>query len=84
MKVIRSAIIDEEGRRFVEMDFDDDSDLHLSANDRQQFVSFRVDIDQAGFPRLPEAEEEALRSVRGVIDGEIQRLSTLRERGGLA
>ena len=75
MKLIRSAVIDEEGRRFVEMDFYDESDLHLSANDRQPFVSFRVDIDQAGFPRLPEAAEEALRHVRGVIDVEIQRLS---------
>ena len=80
MKVARTAIIDEEGRRFVEMMFEDDNyDLERAAADREQYVSFRVDIDQTGYPRLPEAEEESLRHVRDVIDAEIRRLTAIRE-----
>lgn len=74
MTLQKSSVIEPKGRRFVEMVFSDQTDL----DDKEQHLILRIEIDAAGYPRLPAAQLEALQHVRNTITNEIQRLEQIR------
>ena len=71
LKLLKSAVIETDGTRAVEMVFTDGPEPELA----QEVLTFRVPVDAKGYPRIPEAHLEALRSVRIVIGNEIDRLT---------
>ena len=72
--LLKSAVIETDGARAVEMVFTDGPEPELA----QEVLTFRVPVDAEGYPRIPEAHLEALQSVRSVIGDEIQRLTRIR------
>ena len=73
MQIIRSAVTEQGGKRFVECDFAD----AVTLQDATQYIQFRVEINSEGHPRVPECLLEALRAARTPIGSEVQRLSAL-------
>ena len=71
LKLLKSAVIETNGTRAVEMVFTDGPEPELA----QEVLTFRVPVDAKGYPRIPAAYLEALRSVRIVIGNEIDRLT---------
>lgn len=75
MQLDRWALIEQDGHRYVEMEFAPHGwDPERETGDSAPFLRFRVDIGREGYPPLPEAQREALQHVRAVIAGEIRRL----------
>ncbi len=70
LKLLKSAVIETDGTRAVEMVFTDGPEPELA----QEVLTFRVHVDAEGYPRIPEAYLKALHSVRSVIGNEIDRL----------
>ncbi len=70
MRLQKSAVIETQSRRVIEMVFADQPNL----DDALEFLTFRVPVTQSGRPRLPELQLEALQHVREVIRDEIRRL----------
>ncbi len=81
MRLQKSAVIETQSRRMIEMTFADQPNL----DDSNEFLTFRTPVAQSGYPRLPEIQLEALGRLRGVIDEEIRRLDyTLSQDHGAA
>jgi hypothetical protein len=70
MQLQKSAIIDTQTRRLVEMTFADQSNLDQAV----EILTFRIPVTLSERPRLLELQLEALQHVREVIRDEIRRL----------
>jgi hypothetical protein len=62
MKLLRSAVIQENGRRFVECDI---ADQPIDSAD--EYICLRLSVDHEGHPRVPECLLEALRRARKLV-----------------
>ncbi len=77
MTLLRSSIVKEKKKRFVELTFaTDDSD------DPEEYAYIRTATDTDENSRFVEAELDGLRRVRTVIDREIERLLPLAGKRG--
>ena len=76
MQIVRQAVVETDGRRYVEIEFASDG-----ADDPDQFIEIRVQIPADGHPRLTEALLEGLRVAQKIVGAETQRLSALRDQG---
>jgi hypothetical protein len=70
MRLQKSAVIETQSYRMIEMTFADQPNL----DDAYEFLTFRTPVGKSGHPRLPEIQLEALGRLRSVIDEEIRRL----------
>ena len=70
MRLQKSAVIETQSHRMIEMTFADQSNL----DDSNEFLTFRTPVGQLNHLRLPEIQLEALGRLRSVIDEEIRRL----------
>jgi len=73
MNVIRSAIVEQGGTRYVEYDFADAATMM----DARQYVRFRIEIGSEGHPPVANALLEGLGAVRAAVGKEVSRLSAL-------
>lgn len=71
MKVIRSALIEEGGNRYVEYVFADTPTL----SEAEQFLHFRLRVDPEEHPHLEESQIAALLDVRAKVAAESSRIS---------
>jgi len=76
MKLQNSTVIETDSRRFVEMTFADQPELDQTT----EFLTFRIAVEQEGYPRIPKAQLEALLRARNAIGDEIHRLEQIRGR----
>ena len=80
MELDRCALIQENDQLAVEIEFTGEPLGEAIIPDNESpYITLRVYLDPRTTPRLPEAAEEALTHVRGVISAEIRRLEALRE-----
>ena len=75
MKLQRAAVIEAGGKRLVEMLY---ADTPEPGEDEAQ-IRFVVPVSAEGYPRLPEAQREALGRVQSVLETETRRLERLRD-----
>jgi hypothetical protein len=73
MNVIRSAVVEQGGKRYVEYDFAD----AVTMMDARQYVRFRIEIEGQGHPPVAKALLEGLGAVRAAVGKESSRLSAL-------
>jgi hypothetical protein len=73
MNVIRSAVVEQGGKRYVEYDFADAATLM----DARQYVRFRIEIGSEGHPPVAKALLEGLDALRAAVGKESSRLSAL-------
>ena len=76
MKLQRAAVIEADEERLVEMLFADQPE----PDEHEAQIRFVVPVPAEGYPRLVEAQREALQIVRTVIGNEIDRLGRIRGR----
>ena len=77
MKLQNTAVIETPAGLTVEMLFADKPD----PEDNEALIQFVVPVSEVKYPRIPEAQLEALRVVRTVIGDEIHRLERIRGQG---
>ena len=70
MSLQKSAVIETQSRRVIEMTFADKPNL----DDALEFLTFRAPVTLSERPRLLELQLEALQHVREIIRNEIRRL----------
>jgi hypothetical protein len=73
MNVIRSAVVEQGGKRYVEYDFADAATMM----DARQYVRFRIEIGSQGHPPIAKTLLEGLGAVRVAVTKESSRLSAL-------
>ncbi len=70
MRLQKSAVIESQIQRVIEMAFADQSSL----DDAHAYLQFRIPVSHSIGSRLPELQLEALQVVRKIIGEEIRRL----------
>ena len=73
MNVIRSAVVEQGGKRYVEYDFADAATMM----DASQYIRFRIEIGRQGLPPVAKALLEGLGAVQSAVAKESSRLSAL-------
>jgi hypothetical protein len=73
MNVIRSAVVEQGGKRYVEYDFADAATMMEAS----QYVRFRIEIGSQGHPPVAKALLEGLSAERAAVMKESNRLSAL-------
>jgi len=69
------SISDEGEKRFAEATFASDS-----SDEPEELLTFRVQVDAEGYPRLPEAQLEALQRARNAIGAQERQIEDIRSR----
>ena len=72
MKLIRSAVVERNGKRYFEGEISLDDPIHEGS----EFVSFRVAVEPRGFPRLPECQVAGLDRAQRAIAAEMHRIES--------
>jgi hypothetical protein len=75
--LVRTAVIEEGGKRFVEIDFSADP----KSDQPSRYIRARAEISSSGHLIDAEAHLEALRILRNAIGDETQRLSQIVDQG---
>ena len=73
MNVIRSAVVEQGGKRYVECDFADAATMMEAS----QYVRFRIEMGSQGHPPVAKALLGGLDAVRAALGKESSRLSAL-------
>ena len=76
MKLIQASVIETDGKRMVEMTFAENP----NPEEDEAQIHFVVPVSADQYPRIPEAQLEALQHVRRVIGDEHERIEGIRGR----